>query len=155
MRAAVSLNSVESFLKNFEIAGVAHFFARLLDPFFLQRILRRAIGFVKDSEHTGEWKRGEFVCGEFVGDVVPQLVLGRVVPFSLLDQFEAAALLRVGGIEHVREKFDAFAQAFDNAEALVIHGALDHLDHVRYCAACVRAMNVAPPAINFFIGLTG
>ena len=57
----------------------------------------------------------------FVGDVVAEFVLGCVVPFFFLDHFEAAALLRIGRIEYVGKKFDAFAQAFDDAEALVIH----------------------------------
>src|SRR5205085_6308817 len=33
-------------------------------------------------------------------------------------------------VEGAGVKFDAFAQAFDDGEALVVHGALDHLDHV-------------------------
>ena len=36
MRAALSLNSVEGFLENFEIAGIANLFARVLNPFLLQ-----------------------------------------------------------------------------------------------------------------------
>ena len=55
---------------------------------------------------------------------------GVLSHFLFLDHFEAAALARIGRIEDVREKFDAFAQAFDDAEALVVHRALDHLDHV-------------------------
>jgi hypothetical protein len=35
-----------------------------------------------------------------------------------------------GRIEDVGEKFDAFAQTFDDAEALVIQRALDHFHHV-------------------------
>ena len=36
----------------------------------------------------------------------------------------------LAGVEGAGVKFDALAQAFDDGEALVIHGALDHLDHV-------------------------
>ena len=61
---------------------------------------------------------------------MPEFVLGSVVPFLFLDQLEAAAFARIGRIEHVREKFDAFAQTFDDAEALVIERALDHVHHV-------------------------
>jgi len=61
---------------------------------------------------------------------VPQLVLGTVVPFFFLDHFEAAAFLRIGRIEYVREKFDALRQTFDDGEALVIESALDHFHHV-------------------------
>ena len=132
MRAALSLNSVEGFLKNFKIAGVANLFARLLNPLFLQRILRRTIGFVKHSEYAGERKRGEFIRGDLVGDVVTEFVLGCAVPFLFLDHFEAAALLRIGRIEYVGKKFDAFSQTFDDAEALVIECALDQLDHVSH-----------------------
>ena len=121
-----SLNSVERFLKNFEIAGVANLFARLLNPFFLQRILCRTIGFVKHSEYAGEGKRGEFICGDLIGDIVTEFVLGCVVPFLLLDHFEASAFLRIGRIEYVGKKFDAFTQTFDDAEPLVIERAFDH-----------------------------
>ena len=132
MPPALSLYSVKGLLEDLEIAGVANLFSCILNPLLLQSVLRWAIGFVKHTEHAREWKRRELVCGDFVGDVVPQLVLRRIVPFSFLDQFEAAALLRVGRIEDVRKKFDAFAQAFDDAEALVVHRALDQLHHVWY-----------------------
>ena len=59
-----------------------------------------------------------------------EFVLGSVVPFLFLDQLEAAAFARIGRIEHVGEKFDAFTQTFDDAEALVIERALDHFHHV-------------------------
>ena len=36
MLLALSLHSVEGFLENFEIAGVANLFARVLNPFLLQ-----------------------------------------------------------------------------------------------------------------------
>src|SRR5260370_39241230 len=36
MLLALSLHSVEGFLENFEIAGVANLFARILNPFLLQ-----------------------------------------------------------------------------------------------------------------------
>ena len=83
------------------------FLARGFDPFLLERVLGRTIGFVKHSEDAGERELRELVGGELVGDVVTEFVLGRVVPFSFLDQFEAAAFLRIGWIEYVREKFDA------------------------------------------------
>src|SRR4029077_5726464 len=89
MLQASSLHSVEGLLENFEIAGVAGFFARSLDPFLLQRILRRAIGFVEDAEDAGEGKCGEFVRGDLIGDVMPQLVLRCAVPFLFLNDFEA------------------------------------------------------------------
>jgi hypothetical protein len=36
MHSALSLHFVEGFLENFEIAGVANLFARVLNPFLLQ-----------------------------------------------------------------------------------------------------------------------
>ncbi len=36
MHPALSLHSVEGFLENFEIAGIANLFARILNPFLLQ-----------------------------------------------------------------------------------------------------------------------
>ncbi len=130
MLRTLSLYSVEGFLEDFEIAGIASLLSRCFDPLFLEGILRRAIRLVKHSEDAGERKRGEFVRGELVGDVVAHFVLGCAVPFLFLDHFETAALAWVGWIEDVREKLDAFAQTFDDTEALVIEGALDHLHHV-------------------------
>src|SRR5437879_3323549 len=128
MPSALSLHSVEGFLEDLEIAGVPSLLTSVLDPFLFQRVFGRAIGFVEHTEDAGERKLREFVGGELVGDVVSELVLGCAVPFLFLDHFKAAALLRIGWIEYVGEKFDAFAQAFDNAEALVVHRALDQLD---------------------------
>ncbi len=59
-----------------------------------------------------------------------EFVLGAVIPVFFLDQLEAAAFARIGRIEDVGEKFDAFAQTFDDAEALVIERALNHVHHV-------------------------
>ncbi len=130
MSPALSLHSIESFPKQLEIRGIASFLTRALDPFFFQRIFCGPIGLIKDAEHARKGKLRQFVSGELVGDVVPQLVLRSIVPFLFLDHFEAAAFFRIGWIEHVREKFHAFAQAFDDAEALVIERALDHFHHV-------------------------
>src|SRR6184192_1109116 len=101
-----SFHSIEGLLENLLIAGFSEFLSRLIDPFFLQRILRRAIGLVEHAEDAGEWELGKFVRGELVSDVVAKLVLGCVVPFLFLDHFETAALLRIGWIEYVGEKFD-------------------------------------------------
>src|SRR5262249_8762710 len=105
---SLSFHSVKCLLENRLIACLAEFLARLLNPFFLERILRRAIGFVECPEYAGEGERGEFVRGELVGDVVPELVLRCAVPSFFLDYFEAAAFFWIGRVEHVREKFDAF-----------------------------------------------
>src|SRR6266576_6958348 len=88
MYSALSLHFVEGFLENFEIAGVAGLFARVLNPFLLQRVFGRTIGFVKHAKDAGERERGEFIRSEFVGDVVAEFVLGCVVPFLFLDDFE-------------------------------------------------------------------
>ena len=103
--------------------GVCH-------PLFLERVFGRAIVFVEDAEDAGKWDLRQLVGGELVGDVVAKLVLRGVVLFLFLDQREGAAFARVGRVEGAGEKFDAFAQAFDHGEAVVIHRALDHLDHV-------------------------
>src|SRR6187200_1655057 len=91
---------------------------------------RWTIGFVEDAEDAREWERCELVCGDLVSYVVPELVLGCAVPFLFLDDFEAAALLRISRVEYVWKKFDAFAQTFDDRKALMIERALDHLHHV-------------------------
>lgn len=59
-----------------------------------------------------------------------QFVFRRVVPFLFLDELEAAPFARIGRVEDVGIKFDAFTQTFDDAETLVIEGALDHFHHV-------------------------
>src|SRR5437763_1710054 len=100
------------------------------DPFFLEGILRRPVVLVKDAEDARERQLRQFIGGELVGDVVAQLVLGGVVPFLFLDQLEAAAFARIGRIEGAGIKFDTFTQTFDGGKAGMIHGALDHLDHV-------------------------
>ena len=74
--ATQSFHSVERFLENFQIGGVAGFFACGLDPFFLKRVFGRAIGFVKDAEDARERQLREFLSGELVGDVVPHFILG-------------------------------------------------------------------------------
>src|SRR4029453_14916776 len=107
MRVALSLHSVEGFLENFDIAGVANLFARILNPLLFQRVLRWAIGFVEHAEHARERKRLEFIRSKFVRDVVAEFVLGCVVPFLFLDHFEAAALLWISRVEYVGKEFDA------------------------------------------------
>ena len=125
-----SLHSVECLLEKLQVRGIAGLLARTLDPLFLERVLGRAIALVEDAEHSWKRKLRQFVGGELVGDVVAQLVLRGVVPFFLLDQLEGAAFARVARVEYPRIKLDAFRQAFDGGEARMIHGALDHLDHV-------------------------
>ena len=92
----------------------------------------------------------EFVGGQLVGDVVAHFVLGGVVPFPFLDHFEAAAFARVGWVEDVRKKFDALRQAFDDGEARMIHGALDHLDHVIDLGSVGARDEAGPGADEFF-----
>jgi hypothetical protein len=149
MPAALSLHAIKRFLEKFEIRSVAALFARRLNPFLLQRVFGWAIVLVKNPKYSRERELGEFVGGELVGDVVAQLVLGRVVPFLFLNHFEAAAFLRVGRIEHVRKEFDAFAKAFDDGEALVIESALDHFHHV-FDLRGVRARDERSPAGDEF-----
>ena len=123
-------NPIKCFLQNLEIACVPSLFASRFDPLLLQGVFRRAVGFVEHAEHAWERERRQLVRGQFVRHIMSQLVLGCVVPFLFLDHFKAAALLRIGRIEHVRKKFHAFTQTFDDAKALVIERALDHLNHV-------------------------
>src|SRR5437762_215731 len=129
-RNALSFRSVECRLEQFQIAGVPCFLASRLDPFFLEGILRRPVVLVKDAEDARERQLRQFIGGKLVGDVVAQLVLGGVVPFLFLDQLKAAALTWIGRIEGAGIKFDAFTQTFDSGKTGMIHGALDHLDHV-------------------------
>jgi hypothetical protein len=127
---STSLHPVECFLENLLIGGAAEFFARAIDPSFLERVLGGTISFIEDAEDAGEWELGQFVGGKLVGDIMTQFVLGRVVPFLFLDQLEGAALARVGRIKSAGEKFDALTQTFDDRKTGVVHCPLDHLHHV-------------------------
>src|SRR5260370_12561935 len=124
MPPALSLHSVERFLQKLKVGRVASFFASGLNPLFLERVFGRTIGFVEHAEDSWERELRQFVSCELVGDVVPQLVLGCIVPFLFLDHFETAAFLRISRIKDVGEKFDALRQTFDGAEALVIERLL-------------------------------
>jgi hypothetical protein len=53
-RSAMSFHSVESLLQQREIAWVAQFFASIIDPLLLQRILRRTVALVEDAEDARE-----------------------------------------------------------------------------------------------------
>src|SRR5207248_8361438 len=105
-REALSLHPVECLLENLLIGGATEFFARGIDPLFLERVLGGTIGFVEDPEDARERQLCQFVGSELVGDVVTEFVLGSVVPFPFLDQLEGAALARVGRIEGAGEKFN-------------------------------------------------
>src|SRR6266403_4623617 len=129
-RNALSFHSVECLLEELPVRSVSCFLASRLDPFFLESILRRPVVLIKDAEDAWERQLRQFIGGELVGDVVAQLVLGGVVPFLFLDQLEAAAFAWIGRIEGAGIKFDAFTQTFDSGKTGMIHGALDHLDHV-------------------------
>src|SRR6266850_81604 len=129
-RNALSFHSVECLLEELQVRSVSCFLASGLDPFFLERILRWPVVLVKDAEDAWERQLRQFIGGELVGDIVAQLVLGGVVPFLFLDQLETAAFAWIGRIEGAGIKFDTFTQTFDGGKAGMIHGALDHLDHV-------------------------
>src|SRR5205814_3286766 len=129
-RNALLFHPIESLLEDFDVAGISHLLPSLLDPLFFQDVFSWSVTLVKDAEDPGEWQLREFVGGQLIGDVVAQFVLGGVVPFLFLDQIEAAAFSRIGRIEGAGIKFDALTQTFDGGKAGMIHGALDHLDHV-------------------------
>jgi hypothetical protein len=145
-----SFHSIKRFLEKLQVRSVACLFARAFNPFLLQSIFRRSVILIKHPKYSRKRELREFVGGELVGDVVAQLVLWRVVPSLLLDHFEAAALARVARIEYARIKLDAFREAFDDGEALVIHGALDHLDHVIDLRG-VRPRNERGPGADQFL----
>src|SRR5437660_11041264 len=73
MPPALSFHAIESFLKQLQIRRVTRLFSGRLDPFLLQGVFGRAIGFVKHAENSRERDRGELVGRELVGDVVPEL----------------------------------------------------------------------------------
>ncbi len=150
MLQASSLHSVEGLLENFDVARATNFFSSGFNPLLFESVFSRAIGFVEYAEDARERELREFVRSELVCHVVPQFVLGCVVPFPFLDQFEAAAFLGIGGIEYVWEKFDAFRQTFDDGEALVIERALDHLNHMRHLSGVCARDKGCPGGDQFF-----
>ena len=82
-------------------------------------VLRRAVRLVEDAELARE---------RFVRELVGRVFIRRIVTFR--DEVELATLARVGGVERAGEELDAFAQALDEAEAIMIHGGFHHLQHV-------------------------
>jgi hypothetical protein len=65
---------------------------------------------IEDSEHSREWELRESVGGELVGDVVAEFVFAVSSHFF---SWISSKLPRIGRIEHVGIKLDAF----DDAEA--------------------------------------
>src|SRR5262249_11709325 len=74
---------------------------------------------VENAEITGEWFVRKLISREFIGHVVG---LGNFV--------EHAAFARVAGVERTFVTFPAFAQAFDEAETIMVHRGFHHLQDV-------------------------
>ena len=70
MTQALSLHSLERLLEQFQIARAAGLFARGFNPFLLQRVFGRAIGFVKHAEDAWERERRQLVRGQFIRHVM-------------------------------------------------------------------------------------
>jgi len=110
---------VKILLENLPVFQAGDFaLERFVDLGFL-RVLGRLVDLVENAEVAGERFAREFVGREFVGHVV-----------RLGDFVEHAAFARVARVERAFVKFHAFAQAFDEAETVVIHRGLHHLQHV-------------------------
>jgi len=90
-----------------------------LDDLGFLGVLGRLAGLVENAEVAGEIRAGELVGRAFVGDVV-----------ALRNFVEHAAFARIARVERAFVEFDAFAQAFDEAEAVVIHRGFHHLEDV-------------------------
>src|SRR2546423_11959695 len=82
-------------------------------------IFGRLIYFIEDAKQPGKRLVSQFVSSDFIGDIV---VGGDLV--------EDSALAGVGGIKRAFIKLDAFAEAFDETEAIVVHGRFHHLEDV-------------------------
>ncbi len=98
---------------------------------------------------------GEFVGGNFVGDVVALLVFRGAVPFFLVDKIKLAAFAGVGSVEGAFVEFDAFGEDFDNGEAIVIHGAFKHLRHVGWEGGVGAGDEGGAVGDEFFDGIDG
>ena len=113
------LQTVKRLLQDLPILEADHFFlAGFVDLGFVG-VLGRARCFVENAEVARPGGVRQFVGGVFVGDVV-----------GFRDEVEFSAFAGVRRIESAFVEFHAFAQAFDDAEAVVIHGGFHHLEDV-------------------------
>ncbi len=60
-RDALLFHSIEGFLEQCEVSRLAELFARVVDPFFFERVFGGAIGLEENSERSREWELREFV----------------------------------------------------------------------------------------------
>jgi hypothetical protein len=120
-----------------------------LDPLLFQCVFGRTIDLVENSEKAGERHICQPVSSDFVSHIVASFVFRRVVPLLLFDHFELAALAGIASVEGTGEKLNAFGQAFDYGEAIMIHRPLNHLNHV-IDLGCVGPGNEGSAGSNQF-----
>ena len=53
-RDALSLHSIKSFLQQLQVARVANFLARIVDPFLFQRVFGRTVVLVEDGKDLSD-----------------------------------------------------------------------------------------------------
>src|SRR5688572_27084814 len=104
------LHPIETLLEDLPVFQSLNLLHRGLVDLRFSGVLRWFVHLVENSKMTRERFVGELVSRQFVRDVV---VRG--------DRVENAALARIGGIERAFIKLNAFAQALNEAEAVVIH----------------------------------
>lgn len=121
-----SLHAVEGLLKDLPVFEAFNFLFRLSNQRCFVGVFSRAIFAVEDSKIAGKGIIRQTIGRVFVRNVV---VGGNF--------FEVAALARVGGVEGAGIEFDAFAEAFDDAEPVVVHRLVHHAEEVfGVCAGC-------------------
>ena len=110
---------VEILLQDLPVFQTSRFALIGLDDFGFARVLRRLGVLVENAEVAGEIRASKFVSCEFIGDIV-----------ALRDFIEYAAFARIARVKRAFVKLDAFAQAFDEAETVVIHRGFHHRQNV-------------------------
>ena len=120
------LHAIEGLLEDLPIFEASNFLFHLGDQRCFIGVFGGAVFAVEDSKIAGKGIVRQTISRVFVCDVV---VGGNF--------FEVAALARVGGVEGAGIEFDAFAEAFDDAESVVVHCFVHHAEEVfGVCAGC-------------------
>jgi hypothetical protein len=112
-------HSIETLLQDLPILQACGFGHRLAVDFCFESVFGRTLCFIEDAEIARERSTCQFVGGIFAGDIV---VRGN--------RREDSAFARIGGVKRAFVKFDALAQALDNAEPIMVHRRFHHLEDV-------------------------
>src|SRR5215471_6914944 len=119
-RWTLSLHALKSFLQDLPILQPLNLIAGTADYSGFLGVLGGFNYSVKNSKGAREWFVGELIGSDLVSYIV-----------RCWNQIKDTTFARVGSVEGAFIKFHAFAKALDEAEAIMVHGGLHHLQHMR------------------------